>query len=102
MGTPLFGVLQFRYSCPATPNVGDLEFVNLTGGLLNAFWESGQTNPTFVAVSNGNGFDLAAEPAGDSFRLHLQGAFGIATVDIATRQGPAGTCHVQLQGLLTS
>lgn len=94
--------LIFTYSCPAVPTAedGTITIFSLSLEAMNLFWESGETNPTYVELTDSAVLSTAA--AGDSYELDIQApTMGVISLDLSTVHR-AGDCYVQAQGLRTA
>jgi phosphoribosylcarboxyaminoimidazole (NCAIR) mutase len=103
VGVPLLvpDVLSLTYVCPANlADNGALFFTNSTDGTVNVFVESGGANPTTSVLPGNQTTSLPlALPTGDSFHIQFHGAFGVATIDVATVH--RADCLVQAQAVVT-
>lgn len=85
------------YECPFSPSTsnGFFRLGNQSSSVMNVFVDNGGTNPTYYSLDAGiyTG-PIAAVASGESFDIKLQGAGGIATVDVAIVHRESG-CHVQ-------
>jgi hypothetical protein len=91
--------IGLAYDCPFPGDASWLYFFNYTASVMNVFADSGGANPTYYQLVPFDGGDegmlfLPANAAGESYFLQVQGAGGIATIQVAT-VNRVSDCHAQ-------
>jgi hypothetical protein len=101
---PQIPQVEFVYRCPGTITDPGQPFLrNLSGGTVDMFVMHKQVN-FFIhhfTAANGQSLGVVAPAEGDMIRYQVAGAFGSATVDVASVHA-GGVCRVQLQEVVTS
>jgi hypothetical protein len=99
MFVPQVPQVEFVYRSPGTITDPGQPFLrNLSGGTVDMFVTDRRID-FFHTAANGQSLGIVVPAEGDMIRYHVAGAFGIATVDVASIHAGA-VCRVQLQEII--
>jgi hypothetical protein len=102
MFVPQVPQVEFVYRCPGTITDPGQPFLrNLSGGTVDMFVTDRRIDFFHFTAANGQSLGIVVPADGDMIRYHVAGAFGVATVDVASIHA-GGVCRVQLQEVMTS